>query len=73
MKKETYWKLKAALLQHEAAMLKLQQLAAQATTAKNDAMREAGLDPAVVYVLDDTTCTVTVRRETATAPPSDPS
>ena len=52
-------------------MLKLQQLAGQATAAKDAALREAGLDPAVVYVMDDTTCTVTVRRETAQdAPPA---
>jgi hypothetical protein len=60
-----YWKLKAAVVQHQNAQMKLEVLAAQTKHAFDTALREAGLDPAKTYTMDDATETVV---ETDTAP-----
>ena len=64
-----YWKVKASFLSHENA-----KLAANATIAQSHAqlcaiMRDAGLNPSVVYELDDAAETITEKkRETNNAP-----
>ncbi len=55
-----YWRIKAATLQHENAMMKLQGMAQQATASYHEVLRGAGLDPAQRYRLDDQTQTATV-------------
>ena len=70
MTPETYWKLKAAILQADNATLKLQSMAAQVHADKQQAIRDAGLDPVVEYVMDDTTCTVTPKADTPAATPA---
>ena len=59
-----YWKLKAAVMQHQNAQIKLEMLAAQAKQTLDAAMQAAGLDPAKHYTMNDDTLTV----EEATRP-----
>jgi hypothetical protein len=56
----TYWRIKAATLQHENGMMKLQAMAQEATASYHEVLRGAGLDPAQRYRLDDQTQTATV-------------
>ena len=56
----TYWRIKAATLQHENAVMKLQAMAQQATATYHEVLRGAGLDPAQRYRMDDETQAITV-------------
>ena len=70
MTPETYWKLKAAILHADNALLKLQSMAAHVHADKQQAIRDAGLDPVIEYSMDDTTCTVTPKAEMPAATPA---
>lgn len=60
MTQDAYWKLKAAVVQHQNAMMKLQALATQAQAIFDGVIREAGLDPMQHYIMHDDTQTVEV-------------
>jgi hypothetical protein len=58
MTAETYWRLKAAVLQVELAQEQARQRLAPVQAVLAEAMRQAGLDPSVEYRLDDATASV---------------
>jgi len=65
----TYWKLKAAVMQHQNAQMKLELLAAQAKQALDAAIADAGLDPTQNYTMHDDTESVTVATPPAAETP----
>lgn len=59
MTPEIYWRIKAALLQVELAQEKARALLAGPQAVLAEAMRQAGLDPAGEYRLNDAAQTIT--------------
>lgn len=60
-KHPAYWKVKAAHLQRLQTLAELRAAADGADAAFNQAMSDAGLDPAKKYEMNDTTETITLK------------
>jgi hypothetical protein len=60
-KHPSYWKVKAAFLQRQQTHAQARAAAQAADVALNQAMTEAGLDPAKQYAMNDADETITLK------------